>query len=43
MTSEPNHEYTLAISNPITPAPITINFSGIFFKLNASVDDINTF
>lgn len=39
VTLEPTLEYTEAISNPITPAPITVNLSGTLDKLRAPVEE----
>jgi hypothetical protein len=39
VTLEPILQYTEAISNPITPAPITVNLSGTLDKLRAPVEE----
>mmetsp|Transcript_59789 Transcript_59789/g.142319 ORF Transcript_59789/g.142319 Transcript_59789/m.142319 type:complete len:289 (-) Transcript_59789:211-1077(-) len=39
VTFEPKRSYTEPSSKPMTPPPITINFSGTFFKDSAPVED----
>jgi hypothetical protein len=43
VTLDPSLENTEAISNPITPAPITVIVSGTFDKDKAPVDDMKIF